>query len=303
MEGLLGLLGNISSKEIRNPDPVEPVESESDFIKRVNKMFGRNATNMREAMIGLTEEQIMFLMFSQLIPGTKIHTKEEEDLSKKADNLLESEKVKSMDMMLKPILSSEELKSRSHRLLDPLDKLLFLEIIKKEISNFVYLKDSKIHGKGVFAAKDIKKGQDITIYPPHYVITYPKRIWECKPNSLCHIMTSDFAEKIAIDEHVRNNYSFLINDQIKIVGSPEITDKSCFLGHMINDGAKSHSTKSNYNEKDHDIYIRISLLKRNVVFNIKNDNIVFITAIKDIAKDEEILITYNYNYWVSVNTI
>lgn len=67
-------------------------------------------------------------------------------------------------------------------------------------------------------------------------------------------------------------------------------DNHHFLGHIANDTVKDHSTKDIYNE--------ISEIKNNAIFDEFEDKIVFLTAKRNIKKDEEILVAYNYGYWI-----
>lgn len=71
---------------------------------------------------------------------------------------------------------------------------------------------------------------------------------------------------------------------------------------MINDGAKGHSTRDSHNQKDLLIYNKVSLALRNAEFQLVGGLCVAITATKDINIEEEVLISYNYSYWTTVNS-
>jgi hypothetical protein len=71
---------------------------------------------------------------------------------------------------------------------------------------------------------------------------------------------------------------------------------------MANDGVKGHSTKNSFNIKDYEIYNKISKIKNNASFEEFKGISVYLKATRNIQKDEEILVAYNYGYWTCYNT-
>jgi len=202
----------------------------------------------------------------------------------------------------------------------------------------VYLKKSNIHGFGVFAKQDIKKNEMITLYPCHYVLYYPNgNDGTGKKVTIISMKTNEIFDDIT--EDIKNYYSFDIRNNYQICGNPkqgswqdqrrieerELCSRASkagypsrspartngvlneikpeFLGHMINDGAKGHSSTCDTSKKDYDLYHIISIMKSNSKFvDIKKKNMVIsVIATRDISKDEEILVTYGYKYWMSYN--
>ena len=163
----------------------------------------------------------------------------------------------------------------------------------------VYLKESEIHGQGCFAKHDIKCGELITLYPGDVI--------EITPNKDRHIdghKTGVFPSErlyrkygnITDKKHQNNDYAFMIDDVYKIFGDPIFNDNPNYMGHFINDKAKSDST-----EDSDKIYEKISLEYANCqIYPIENLH-VGILASKDIKKDEELFTTYGINYWKSHN--
>ena len=155
----------------------------------------------------------------------------------------------------------------------------------------VYLKESSVHGLGVFAQKDLKAGELITIYPPHYVLYYPQGK-EADQNNIEAYLNDTFSQA-KITPELYDIYSFNVNSYYSFYGDPEIRDPD-FLGHMINDGVKSTDPVE---------YNKLFLIKNNAtpVDVGKFGLTLAIMAIKDIKKDEEILIPYGVEYWKNID--
>lgn len=163
----------------------------------------------------------------------------------------------------------------------------------------VEVKESKTHGLGVFATRDINKGELITYYPAHYVMLYPEKgekYTKVKYGVLGGITVS--RKNLAVPENLRD-YEFEINSYYSIAGDPRIYDNLTYVGHMINDGARGHSTLDNYNPQDEELYKIVVKAKCNAVLQFEQNGLlsVKVTAIKNIKKGEEILAPYGYEYW------
>ena len=174
-------------------------------------------------------------------------------------------------------------------------KLKFLSQIFSFELDKVELKKSLIHGLGVFAKQNINKGELITFYPGDFVEYTPNEDSDL-PNHLTILYRSQrFENKFGevTDSKFRNNdYGFELNSFYSIIGCNHFTDDPNYLGHFINDGAKTNST-----EKQNEIYLKISNLKRNCKFHILKDLHVAIIATKNINIGEELFIRYGLSYW------
>ena len=178
------------------------------------------------------------------------------------------------------------------------DKEYFLNNTKlKQLSsivpfglNKVQVKPSNIHGNGVFATKDIKIGELITFYPGNIVECYPNKDrfkdghYTLNYRGLNNIKRGD------------NNYAFDVSDEYTIFGDKDFKTDPNYMGHLINDGAKS-----NLDPESIPIYIKISTQMANCDFHKIKDLHVAIIATKNINKGEELLITYGPSYWNSYN--
>jgi hypothetical protein len=155
------------------------------------------------------------------------------------------------------------------------------------------VKQSKIHGNGLFAKVNIKKGDIITFYPCDILQYYPDKNRSKDGHKVGLICSDDLATKYKSNMNHYKCYAYDINDSYSIIGFPEINDNPSYLGHICNDGARSH------NEKDKEIYMKVTLIKSNATFHVICDCIVAVVAVKDINIDEEILVPYTPGYWMS----
>ncbi len=160
--------------------------------------------------------------------------------------------------------------------------------------NIVGVKKSNISGNGVFAARDIKKGEIVTFYPCD---TF--KYW--KGNNYAPWCSNRVIKKYNLttpeDIHkysTSSEYTFNLEPRkYSISGDPNFIDDPTFLGHMINDGAKSNGS-----EKSNEIYIKIAWLRMNCMFKTSPQYVfVYIQATKDIKKGEELLTPYGIDYW------
>lgn len=127
-------------------------------------------------------------------------------------------------------------------------------MIVPSMSEYVEVRESKIHGKGVFAAKDIPKGTDIIEYVGMLVT---------KKES--DDIADEQIEKAGKDENEGAVYLFELNKKYDVNGNV-----SWNTARLIN-----HSCEPNCETEG-------------------DDNHIFIQAMRDIKKGEEL--SYNYGY-------
>jgi hypothetical protein len=141
--------------------------------------------------------------------------------------------------------------------------------------------------KGVYATKNIACGEVITLYP-------------------CHVLTFDVTEfstfYLPVDnvpndiyDNIRQNSNLYLtspktNSDHRMIGHPSITN-SLYLGHMCNDGARSSCPR------DKEIYETCSLAKRNATMTLVRNLCTAIIATRNIVAEEEIFLSYGYDYW------
>lgn len=162
--------------------------------------------------------------------------------------------------------------------------------------NCLEIKDSTIHGKGVFANRDIPLGMVVGIYPCHGIIednkyfsfgeyiSYVEKYKETKTE------TELEKYKICVD----------MNNNIFIFGIPEIQN-DYLVGHLINDSCSFVNDLFNITDvktfsKPFERYLINSLSKNNCVF-VKYLGLVYIKTIKLIKSGEELVTSYDIGYW------
>ena len=166
--------------------------------------------------------------------------------------------------------------------------------------NNVEVRKSKVHGLGVFAKKKILKGELITFYPGDILEYSPDENRDKGDRHLACFTSKRFnnhyKDKKPDKKDRNNDYAYDINKKYTIIGCPCFKDDPNYVGHFINDGAKS-----SLSERSKEIYIKITILKSNCVFyNLKNLHIAIIST-KNININDELFISYGPEYWDSYN--
>tara|TARA_R110000868_G_C10864459_1_gene761776 strand:+ start:166 stop:798 length:633 start_codon:yes stop_codon:yes gene_type:complete len=158
----------------------------------------------------------------------------------------------------------------------------------------IEIKKSNIHGYGVFATKNIKKNEIITFYPADIIIKKDKigsKIYTSERYSEKKEENKTLTNWKNDGSPLNNPYLLNINKEYSIIGDSDFKDNLNYVGHLINDGAKHNRT-----EKSKQIYMKIAFLKMNCCYE-KSNTCVYIEAIKDIKKNEELFMAYGIDYW------
>ena len=173
--------------------------------------------------------------------------------------------------------------------------------IKLNCLSKVAIKNSEIQGKGVFATKDINKGQVITFYPCHGMSGQDNKCLTLNKEIIC-------SETELIES---GSYTTNTPNGIKIYGSPNIIQYHS-LGHMINDCAEEETIENLKNLKNSDSNIKIANANLKYLLNAKtyrncsiihHKNYCYIIADKDITSGTELRTYYDATYWLSPNKI
>lgn len=170
----------------------------------------------------------------------------------------------------------------------------YRDVYKRMIDfNRVYIKKSRIHGRGVFALKPIKKGDIITFYFP-YLVEYIHKFEEEEGFVITPIISRrKFGGKIEELDNLRKSAIRLSNDAV-MIGDDEYYGDTRFVGHMVNDPCDFRSgliTSADY-ESEIKAKSNATLIRYN-----EDVRFIYLVANRDIVKDEEILVPYGCNYW------
>lgn len=180
-----------------------------------------------------------------------------------------------------------------------MDKINFIFEIFNLILNIDYIKisKSKIHGNGIFATKNIKKGQFITIYPVYYIFIHDKY-------GNRYLIESPIVKQknLTYNHETIKYYSFYFDEKSFISSDPRIIDDMLFVGHIMNDGIKCKSTNENIIRNEKKVYDKISIHKNNCEYKIIKNMIIVIVATKDIEMGEELFVKYGFEYWKQINS-
>ena len=164
--------------------------------------------------------------------------------------------------------------------------------------NKVEIKDSRVHGRGVFATKVIYEGDLVTFYPGDICEFLPNGD-RANPHWSGVFPSERFATHFgrdAIKDRRDNAYAYDVSKNYTIIGDPMFDSDPNYMGHFINDGAKPGTS-----DKSKPIYETISYLKTNCKFvHVQHDLQVAIVATKDIKPGEELFVMYGVPYWESV---
>jgi hypothetical protein len=174
---------------------------------------------------------------------------------------------------------------------------------------------STIHGKGVFATSDIKKGSLITQYPNHYEYDRKGGKFMFSQTDMLEIMLTTDGLTYVVDLLKKHKINFEIRDESEfnkgalivftdifnkysmgeLLGNPFKYDNLKYVGHMINDSCLI----------DIDKPITDKIVMRYTINSLMNQNCILtdigIIATRDINKGDELLTFYGFNYWLNVN--
>lgn len=175
-----------------------------------------------------------------------------------------------------------------------------------EMASSVVTKASTIKaaGQGLFAARDIKAGSIVTLYPAHIMgINFFDG-----GSEWVALDTDDQDYFMAASENDAPNYSlFLLGnrpeeaafDGTMIVDcNPNRPDRTGWMAHRINDGARILTNDESGVEE----YLHKSLGKQNAVIAPWGPSpLLAAFATKDVKEGEEIFISYGVSYWLDAS--
>jgi hypothetical protein len=186
----------------------------------------------------------------------------------------------------------------------------------------VELRPSPVHGMGVFATRDIAKGEIVTTYPRDCVI------WSMTARDggmMDWCLVAGRGEPPS--EHRQRYYSMYLkiyNGIARLVGDPSRTERPEVLGHMINDRVKLPLDVATMDDNETirvtdlkallavETYERISKAHANVkklenparetrefACSPGSDHNLYLVSTRAIKKDEELFTHYGVRFWLN----
>lgn len=193
-----------------------------------------------------------------------------------------------------------EMKEASTNIGMPFDPVRFLGCRPfKNRLDLVELRPSAVHGSGVFAKKDIAARTLVTFYPGDMVGELNSTSKSDKEATYSVTSNKDKLMRQCGTEKGRTfleKYKTNFDATYYLIGDPENISDPTYLGHMINDGARSHSFE------DQQVYMKIAALKMNVGSVPLEGAHLSIVALRDIRQGEELFMPYGIKYWESEYT-
>ena len=162
-------------------------------------------------------------------------------------------------------------------------------------NNKVVIKESPIHGKGVFANCKIKRGSIVTFYIP-YMLEYVNNKDGRESYVIVPVLSNrKFTENNQGEIEELRKGTIKFSENMLMIGDDEYYSDTRFVGHMVNDGCifPEHGKISFFEYEDQ--VIRNTNVEV-VPFNLDRKFICLISN-RDIEPGEEILVAYGCNYW------
>jgi hypothetical protein len=156
----------------------------------------------------------------------------------------------------------------------------------------VEVKDSSIHGKGIFATKKIKEGEIITFYFPFYLEYVSK---DDKGIILTPVISKRQYNKDNENDLLTMRKSAInISNGFFLTGDNEYIGDTRFLGHIANDPCDFSSGNVDFVHYESEI---IKKANSSIVSYTNDRRFVYLAAIKEINIGDEILVPYGARFW------
>jgi hypothetical protein len=152
-------------------------------------------------------------------------------------------------------------------------------------------------GQGLFASRNVKEGELITLYPGDALLVWNTAV---VGDSSVGVMFGNHVQEMdrnpdRVCTNQARSYELQIRTGYSIVADPLLVDNPAYLGHMINDGSILLGTDN----ESRTLYSASTHKRHNAsVFLMEGCHFATV-ATKDILKDQEIFVSYGEGYWMS----
>jgi len=161
--------------------------------------------------------------------------------------------------------------------------------------NNIELKESLLHGLGVFATADIIADTIVTFYPAHAVIINNSNVETntVETNSVYLYQNLSF--------NYNNKYKLYFENNIIVSANPEEKSNPLLIGHILNDGGFVCFSDNTLTEKEikNDVCRYFIKSNNNCKFVKNSFGFCYIKTTKFIKKGEELLLSYGAKYWLN----
>ncbi len=168
-------------------------------------------------------------------------------------------------------------------------------------STLIELRASAIHGVGVFATCNIPKFCMVTFYPGDIAECTPKQRSNIGKVRTCSTFSKRFQEKYDGAERqqrfeklrTNGNYTLQVDSKNTIIADPCFDNNVCYFGHFVNDRFKPDGNKIT-----DEVYHKLSTSRSNCAYYKFNAGLhIGILTTRNIAKNEELFVTYGACFW------
>ena len=147
-------------------------------------------------------------------------------------------------------------------------------------------------GLGLFASRDIAQDELLTLYPGDALLIWNRDVGDFGAGDV-GVMFGNHIQgvyrdpsRVSTDE--ARSYELKIRTGHSIVADPRLVEDSAYLGHMINDGSALMDNKNS----SRTLYSRTTFDRHNAAFFVMEGCHFTTIATKNIAKGEEIFVSY-----------
>lgn len=170
--------------------------------------------------------------------------------------------------------------------------------------NYLAVRQSPIHGAGIFATRPLPTGALLTTYPAH-ILVHGLEVELCVGDEEAPDASPQNLQYLC------DTYGMPLSPQLRLVGLPGKRDQPQLLGHLINDACSEDVFHGVAVERLRDPQTLRPLLLRYYTNLLGHRNCTFrrvhggvammVVALREIARDEELLASYGMDYWLQKN--
>lgn len=148
-------------------------------------------------------------------------------------------------------------------------------------------------GNGLFATRDIRVGELITMFPADAILFRDAEMEEVSGVIYGKAQT---AERSSLTGDAARSYEIRVSALHSIVGDSSMIDDTAYLGHIANDGA----CLTDGDDKSRTLYSQRSADEANGVFrDLYQGCHMGLFSLRPIPSGEEIFVSYGEGYWLS----